>query len=639
MLYTVGINGGWPDIDEVSVEDCLNYFADKDAIEVDTETDALDPHTANVVMLQLGDSKNQFVIDVRIIDILLFKELLETKLCLLQNAKFDYKILKKRGILLDKIYDTMLAECVLFCGYIGHGYSLAALHQFYLSIELPKEERAGFVGIGKKPFTLKQVEYGARDVTNLTKIKDLQQFDIRRKELEYCVNLENQVVKALADIEYNGMLLDSSEWSKVTVLYQAKVAELEKALDNVIQTEPKLKKFKPTVVQGNLFGMEERAVKINYGSPVQIKNICHALGEMVESTNEREIGKLAKFNDKEECIWSKHPFFELLLRMRENSKVVSTYGDSFLNYINPATGRVHTDFWQVKNTGRVGSGNKESNAPNVQNIPAKNSFRNCFKARPGFKWVSIDYSGQELRLMADGSGEPGFIDVLNRGEDLHCYAGEMMFKRPIDKKKDKALRDKAKTINFGKPYGMGPDKLADTLGIPKEEAEDLFRQYAEAFPVLNKWLDDQAKKAIINAYSETFSPCKRKRFYPDAERAKELRKRAKKGDRETWREIFTLEGGITRDGMNSPIQGSGADITKEALVGVRELILHYNERYGEEVAFLICTVHDAIDVEAKDGIAIQFAEEMGQIMIAAGNKYVTKVKMEVDITITDQWQK
>ena len=152
--------------------------------------------------------------------------------------------------------------------------------------------------------------------------------------------------------------------------------------------ESKLKKYNPGIIQGNLFGFKERALEINYGSPLQIKNIAKELGFPVESTDDRELTRLAP----------KHTFFGTLQKYREVSKILSTYGESFLEYINKSTGRIHTDFWQVKDTGRVGSGN-----PNVQNLPADNLFRNCFKARPGYKWVSIDYSGQELRLMADAS--------------------------------------------------------------------------------------------------------------------------------------------------------------------------------------------------------------------------------------------
>lgn len=634
-IFTIGCSLG----SRSTVEDCLKYFKDIDEIQVDTETTGLDPHKDKITSLQLGDDENQWFIDCRKINIRLFKELLETKRCILQNAKFDYKMLKSNGIILDRLYDTMLAECVLYCGYDNWGYGLDKLCERYLAINLSKEERVSFLHLGEAEFTQKQIDYACRDVAHLAKIRDRQMLRIKSLNLVYCLDLENEVVKALGDIEYNGMILDKTSWKKVTNLYKDKLVEIQKAMDHIINTDPKLLPWKPAVLQGNLFGLEERHVKVNYASPIQIKKICHALGFMVETTNESEIGKFAKLDDDGEVASAKHPFIGELLRSRQTAKVVSTYGDSFLDYINPTTGRVHTDFWQILNTGRVSSGGKKLNAPNLQNLPAKNLFRNCFKARQGFKWVSIDYSGQELRLMADASREAGFIDVLNRGEDLHCYAGEMMFKRPIDKKKDKELRNKAKTINFGKPYGMGVQKLAATLSITEAEAEDLFKTYAEAFPALNNWLEKQGKAAIANECSRTFYPCQRIRWYPEMKRAKELRKTVKKGDKITWREIMIAEGQTHRNGMNSPIQGSGADITKEALVEVRKLIMRYNDLHNEEVAFLICTVHDAIDVEVRDDLSLEFSKEMEQIMIACGNKYVTQVKMEVDTTITNEWQK
>ena len=274
----------------------------------------------------------------------------------------------------------------------------------------------------------------------------------------------------------------------------------------------------------------------------------------------------------------------------------------------------------------------------MQNLPQDNKFRNCFVASPGFSWISIDYSAQELRLMADGSKEEGFINVLNAGEDLHCYAGSMMFKKTITKS-DKELRNKAKTINFGKPYGMGPNKLADTLSISIEEAEQLFKVYADSFPKLNKWLADQGKFAKNNMYSLTFPPCKRRRWYPDMKKAKQLRFEVQEGDRDIWKEILMMEGQTERNGMNHPIQGTGADITKEALVGIRNLILEYNKLHSKEVARMLCTVHDQIDVEVIDDIAQEFADKMKQIMIESGNKYVKDVNMEVDVTITKVWTK
>lgn len=626
MQYTIGCEVGSP----ATVSDCLEYFKYIEVIQVDTETSGLDPHKDQIISLQLGGCGTQFFIDCRKVDILLFKELLESKLCVLQNSKFDYKMLKAKGIILNKIYDTMLAECVLYCGYEKFGYGLNKLVERYTGHILVKEERMGFISQGEKPFTEKQIEYGCLDVTYLEEIRDKQMVLAKTHELEYCVNLENNVVKALGDIEYNGMILDPKQWGELTESYKERLQKKKDQLDEIVLNDPKFAKFVPQGVQQDMFNPEPRKININYSSSVQMKKMFAALGENVDSTDDRQLSKFVGRDDKGVVLWEKHPFFTNLQDSRGLAKVVSTYGDGFLDYINPVTNRVHTTFWQVLNTGRVSSGD-----PNLQNLPADNAFRDCFKARPGFKWVSIDYSGQELRLMADASNEQGFIDVLNRGEDLHCYAGSLMFKRPITKA-DKDLRNKAKTINFGKPYGMGPDKLADTLGIPLAEAEELFKEYAKAFPKLNKWLEDQGKSANKKGYSVTFAPCKRKRWFPDVLKAREL---AKQSLSNNYKEIKKIESQTTRNGMNSPIQGSGADITKEALVDVRELVNWYNVGHGEEVAFLVMQVHDAIDVEVREDLAEEFSQAMANIMINCGNKYVTKVKMEVDTTITMAWKK
>ena len=628
MVYTIGCEP-FEGIEQSSVEECLEYFKDKTELQIDTETTGGDPHTDTIITIQIGDFDRQYVIDVRNTNILQFKKLLESKLCIIQNSKFDYKMLKMANIVMEQTWDTMLAEIVLYCGYEDWGYGLDKLVYRYCGVDMSKEQRATFNGLGNAPLNKDQILYAALDVKHLQDIKEKQLARATTLDLHYCIDLENKAMSSFGDMEINGMILNKDKWLVIADKTEKEAIELELSLDTIVRGDNKLASvYKPTMVQGNMFGYEERDIKINYGSPSQIKKLLDVLGFHVDSTNERELTKLKK----------KHKFIEELLSLRTKNKVVSTYGRSFLNYIHPSTGRVHTSFWQIKDTGRVASGSKQDNAPNLQNIPAKNEFRNAFEARKGFKWVSIDYSGQELRIMADKSGETGFIDVLNSGEDLHCYAGSKMFGRTITKA-DKEDRNKAKTINFGKPYGMGVDKLADELGINTEEAEELFRMYAKEFPVLNRWLQKQGEFAKKNGYSSTFAPCKRRRWYPDITEAKLLRKRVKTGDKETWKRILTIEGQTERNGGNSPIQGTGADICKEALIGVRRLIQKYNRFYGQEVAFLICTVHDAIDCEVREDLAEAFSKSMAKIMIDAGNKYVDKVKMEVDITITDYWTK
>jgi DNA polymerase-1 len=538
-------------IKESSVEECLDYFKTINTIAIDTETQGKDVFNHKIISLQIGDLNRQYFIDTRYISIKHFKDLLESKLCLVHNAKFDYKFLKHSGVVIENIYDTMLAECVLYCGYEKYGYGLKDLVKRYLNINLDKTTRNEFLKVKDLDFTTRQIEYACDDIKHLFAIRDKQLLRAQEYNLEYTINLENNAVKALADIEYNGMYLNREKWLSNTQNFQKELELIKTQLDAIVESEPKLQKLIPRGIQGNLFGFEERKLNINYSSPLQIKEIFKLLGYSVDSTDDRT---LTNFTNK-------HPLFSKLQEYREKAKIISTYGEGFLDYINKSTGRVHTSFWQVLNTGRVSSGSKDDNAPNLQNIPASNTFRNCFEARPGYLWVSIDYAGQELNLMADGSGEEGFIDVLNRGEDLHCYAGSMMFKKTITKA-DKELRNKAKTINFGKPYGMGPPKLADTLQISLEEAESLFTEYAKAFPKLNKWLENQGNKAKKLGYAETFYPCNRKRFFPELEIAKSLRLNTApyviKGSQESkdcWREIFKIEGQVERNGMNMPIQG------------------------------------------------------------------------------------
>lgn len=613
-----------------SVEPILEYFKDIPVIGVDTETEGRDCHTKKIISLQLGDSVNQYFIDCRSIDILQFKELLESnnKTFIFHNAKFDYKFLKAHNIIVENIYDTMLAEAVLYCGHIKYGYGLKDLVKRYCNVELEKETRGEFFLLKDRPLTFSQIMYGAKDVMYLHDIFNKQIAKINEEELAYVVNLENNVVKALADIEYNGIYLNQERWLENALEYERQAFQYELQLDDIITSDPILSKKIVAHKQLDMFSEVTRSTTVNYSSPLQILKIARMLYPEVEDTSDRTLTKLAK----------KHKFFEVLQNYRECQTIVDRYGSSFTSYINPHTNRVHTDFWQILNTGRVSSGGDDG--PNLQNIPAKNNFRNCFVARPGFMWVSIDYSSQELRLMADGSGEEGFINVLNSGEDLHCYAGSMMFKRTITKA-DKDLRNKAKTINFGKPYGMGPNKLADTLEIPLEEAEELFSIYAQQFPKLNAWLDSQAKRGVENGYSLTFSPCNRKRYYPEVNRYNELRikQKTQKLSTEEWKEMMKIRGQIERNSMNMPIQGTGADICKEALVEIRNLIKDYNNTHKSEVAYLVCTVHDAIDCEVREDLAQEFADKMAKLMIDCGNKYVSKVNMEVDVTITTEWCK
>jgi DNA polymerase I len=605
-------------ITKSSVEQCLEYFSKAKSIQVDIETTGLDCYLHRILSLQIGDKNNQFVIDVRDIDILLFKELLETKLCLIHNAKFEYKFLKHVGIVLEDIWDTMLAEMVLYCGYKDKGYGLAKLVDRYLGIELSKEAQTSFIGMTIEEFTIEQIKYAALDVSYLHDIAELQYQELHKYDLLYAVNLENQVVKAFADIEYNGMGFNSRKWLLNSMESEKLLDKIAAEMDQVILDDPILSKhFRPIGILDDIFDYENRLLNVNYASPLQVKEIFKLLGHDVSSTGDRELSKLV----------STHKFFELLSKYRETAKIVSTYGKGFIDYVHPVTNRIHTSFRQVMSTFRVSSGDKLESKCNVQNIPAEDRYRNCFETREGYSWLSVDYAAQELRCMAFYSKEEGFIKPLNEGLDLHCYVGGLVFGKQITKA-DKEERNKIKTLNFAKPYGASPRAIAEQMNISVQEAEELFRLYAKAFPRLDKFLKDQASFSKKNGYNKLPSPHNGRRWFPDMNKAKQMKAEGSG----SWKEIKMIEGSTEREGMNLPIQGLGAIIVKEALVKTRELVKSYD-------ALLICQVHDQIDIEVRDDQIDELCEKVCQIMIDCGSIYVDNVKMEVDATKTKVWSK
>lgn len=439
--YTLGVDEKYDGIEHVEKADVFSYFENKPSLELDTETNGICPHTNKIISLQLGDANNQFFIDCRRVDVQEFKSLIEEKECLVQNSKFDYKMLKAAGISLEHIFDTMLAECVLYTGYKKWGYGLDHLVARYLGIRLEKEIRASFLNVRDQPFNEQQIRYGCLDVTYLGQIREQQATKLGQLQLVECLNLENEVVKAFGDMEYNGMSFNPKAWMEISHQTHLEAQNLVEKLDSVILTDAKLRPlYKPEYVQSDLFGAPIRELHINYASPLQISKICTELGFPTESTDEKHLTRLK----------GKHPFFSTLIELRKKNKILSTYGENFLKYISPQTGRVHTSYWQILETGRTSSGSKRDGTPNVQNIPRKGGFKPCFISRPGYSWISSDYSGQEARLMASASGDKGLIDILNSGKDIHCEVGSMMFKKTITKE-DEEERYLAKTVNFMVP--------------------------------------------------------------------------------------------------------------------------------------------------------------------------------------------
>ena len=247
MIYFIGNTAihESPHYQLATIDDVVDYCSNKTVLGVDTETEGFDFTCKKMIMFQIGDADNQYIIDTRFISIESLRNILENKdiIKIFHNSKFDYKFIKKwSGITCQGVYDTFLVELVNSCGK-RLGYSLKDLCKRYFNVELNKDVRNKFVGLNGKPFDNNQIVYGAKDVEYLCKIRELQLPVTEKYRLQHVVDLENEVVLAFADIEYNGLDLDKELWNSIESESMKNAEMLMINLDQMVIETPLLNKF------------------------------------------------------------------------------------------------------------------------------------------------------------------------------------------------------------------------------------------------------------------------------------------------------------------------------------------------------------------------------------------------------------
>ena len=620
--------------ESATMEDVVKYCEVKNYLGVDTETEGFDFTCKKMIMLQIGDSTNQYVIDTRHVSIEPLRGVLENPNIqkIFHNAKFDYKFIKNwSGITCEGVWDTFLVEVVLNCGK-RIGFSLKDLVKRYFNEDLDKDVRNKFIGLNGQPFTKSQIVYGAKDVEYLCKIKWDQRHQLTELQLGPVANLENQAVLAFADIEYNGLDLDVDRWKSLEDMSTAKADGLAYDLDKMIIENPKLSKFVKKYVQADMFKPinEIRKIDVKWTSPKQVLGVFKTLVPDLDDVNGKNMYK-HRFN---------HEIIDTYIKYKEAMKLCTSYGDAFLKNLS-SDNKIHTNFHQILDTGRV-----SSSKPNMQQIPADNSFRNCFVAPEGWSFVSADYSSQELNVIAFGSKDPVWLEALEEGQDLHSTCAELVYgqqwldaaddnceymsnKMKCNCSKHKKLRTNVKTINFGLAYGMGPNKLADTLNISIDDAKILIDKYFKAFPSIKGFLEKLGNFGKNYGYIKTFPPYNRKRWFTN-----------------WYPKIWTNRssgfelGSIERASKNTPIQGASADMTKLALVRIREYlndVLNYPE--GECPVKLVMTVHDQIDTICRNDFIDTWKKDIVMLMEWAAKDIVTNGLLKAEVTVSNCWEK
>ncbi len=568
----------------------------EDVLGFDTETTELDPYNGILRLVQLSTGKDTKVIDLKPFgergDLRSSEELAPLRdllaapkpIKIAHNAKFDAKWISHHlGVQLGGTFDTLIASQLIAAGDQDRRHSLLEVTSFFLGTELDKSEQVS--DWSAPELSQSQIEYAARDAATMIPLREKIVEKLRADELIKVAKLEFDCVLPIAQMELNGFYLDAARWREQ--LERVKVSQTKVALE--LQ-----KMLSAGVAQASLFGFTE----INLDSQTQVTDALKNLGVPVpETTRGWQLQPLA--ND--------YPVVGKLLEYRGVAKSLSSFGETILEFINPQTGRLHADFRQIgAPTGRF-----SCSKPNIQQIPHEENYRRCFRAPEGKKLIIADYSQVELRILAEFSKDENFIKAFISGEDFHTTAAAQVFNvKPEDVTPDQ--RSFAKRLNFGVVYGIGSQRFALMTGLSQSNAEDIMRRYFATYRGLDSWLREAARKVVTDRQARTLSGrLARFRFDEDDRKAISL---------------------AQRNGKNMPIQGTSADVLKRALH-----LLH--EKIAGTSARLVNIVHDEIIVEADASEAESAADKLEKAMCAAGEEYISRVPVKVDVKIADEWAK
>lgn len=643
----------------ISAEEALELLAPLSVVELDTETMGLDPYTKELLTVQLGCADFQVVIDCTSVDIHLFKEYMENpqRMFLGWNIKFDLKFLYHQRIIPMRVYDGYLAEKLLWLGYPAgmHEMSLKAASINYLGVDMDKSVRGKIIQTG---LTEDVIVYAAGDVSYLGKIRDKQLEQLEAKGLLKAIDFENEFVKCLAYIEYCGAKLDVGKWRIKMATDLNNLEKYEAELNEWVEESQYSSKYCSVNIQGDLFnGFDTKPrCHINWTSSQQVIPLFEELG-----LNLKVLDKKTKHYKKSVDIKvvepqaSKSPLIPIYIKYKKAAIIVNTFGQKFLNLINPVTGRIHANFNQLgTDTGRL-----SSTEPNLQNLPHDAQTRACFVSDKGNRWISADYSGQESYLMASMANDEAMLDELINGSgDLHSLTAKMVFQQiPRDmplkdiKKNFKDLRQEAKGYEFCFNYGGQDSTLIRNYGLDAKRAKEIYENYMSGFAGLKRYQDFRRIDVMRKGYILLSPITGHKAYIYDYDELK--MQMEKQDDPDFWAyyremkqenpECDTVQGvrrlarrkaESEKQSINYPIQAAGALCFKLASIKLFNWLLKNGLLF--KVKYCI-PVHDEINLEAPDEISEEVADILVKCMVSAGKPFCTRAHLGADVEIGDHW--
>ena len=583
---------------ETDMRRICDFFLTKQKLSFDTETTSTDAISAELVGLSFAvEPFKAFYVPVpenreeamKVLEI--FRPVYESERILKigQNVKYDLEVLANYGIeLKGEMFDTMIAHYLLQPELRHNMDYMAEVYLNYQTIHI--DELIGPRGKNQK--SMRDVppadvcEYASEDADITLQLYNALEPKLKESDLYPLFrDIEMPLVRVLAEMEMNGVLIDTNALKETSVAFTERMLELERKI------------------------YEEAGEEFNISSPRQVGDILFEKLKIVEKAKKTKTGQYVTSEEVLQQLKNKAPIVSNILAYRGLKKLLGTYVDALPKLINPRTGHIHTSFNQtVTATGRLSSSD-----PNLQNIPVRGEdgkdIRRCFIPEPGCLFFSADYSQIELRVMAHLSNDANMIEAFREGHDIHTATAAKIYKESLDSV-TRDQRTKAKRANFGIIYGITMFGLAQNLDIERSEAKQLIDGYFATYPQVHEYMEQSKEMARKNGYAETF--LHRRRYLPDINSHN-----------------ATVRNFAERNAINAPIQGSAADIIKVAMVRIYSRFKRENIR-----SKMILQVHDELNFsvlpEEKDLVERIVIEEMQ-------NAYALRVPLIADCGWGKNW--
>ena len=676
----------------ISIDESLQMMSTWNKVQYDSETDGRDAHINHLLCAQFGNKEAdaQIVVDCSTINIKRYKEILETKLIIGHNLKFDLQFLYNYKIIPLQVYDTMITEQMLYMGYPSGqvSFSLKETAWRRLGVNIDKTVRGEIIWRGLDE---RVVLYSAGDVLYLEDIMWSQVADCKAKECLVAAKVECDFVPSIAYLEWCGIKLDADKWKAKMKKDRENLEEAIKNLNDFVARTPVLKQFTYVDRQGDLWGGFDLTPKvtINWSSSQQVVKVAKLLGfnttvqdkktgEDKDSVLEKALAIQKGINDE---------FLKLYLGKGRpgdsdyyagytgSAKVVTSFGQGHLDAINPNTGRLHTTFKQLgAASGRLSCGSNQPNTDlaklkglpakcckymNIQQLPADDPTRSSFVAPNGYKFVSADFSAEESRLGADIYQDKEFLKEFTEGSgDTHSMFAWMVFRKECEecgckcvgdvKKLAPQWRKKVKGVEFAYMFGAAAPTISTSANCSIEEAQGYIDTLDKAFIGMSTFAKKGSQFVRSHGYILINPTTGHKMYWWDWDKWKE---RQQSFTQEFWEEYrtkhkgtgdsvalevrqhFQAAGKYDRLARNSVTQGTGSIIMKTAMTWLFKWIID-NGYFG--VIHICASVHDEICCDYPEEIK-GFPKVLEDIMERAAAKYCKSLPIPAEASVGDYW--